>query len=343
MRIESSHIALNSHGSRRVEESRRESLRVWVGDRRPGEPAPLPQAAGPKAGVAQPPAAGAAQPIEPQLTPQDRMKMLILKAMIKQLTGKDIELTPLQLHDPSTVSVEITQPQPATAGAPERAGWGIEYDSRETYNESERMLFSAEGIVTTDDGRRLPVSITLAMSRDFMVERNLTIREGDAKKVDPLVINFDGRGVRLEDSRFGFDLNNDGAEERIAFVGEGSAFLALDKNGDGSINNGGELFGPSSGNGFSELKAYDDDGNGWIDSGDPVFEKLRLWLGAPAGEPALIPLAEKRVGALYLGSVGAGFGLKTADNRELGEAKSAGIYLDDKGAPGIVQQIDLTV
>ena len=65
-----------------------------------------------------------------------------------------------------------------------------------------------------------------------------------------MVINFQGTGAELSDLRFTFDMDTDGMSEDNAFVGPGSGFLILDKNGDGVINDGRELFGPQSGDGF---------------------------------------------------------------------------------------------
>ena len=72
------------------------------------------------------------------------------------------------------------------------------------------------------------------MSREFYSEQNMQVRAGDALK-DPLVINFSGTAAQLGQRDFYFDIDADGSKDQIAFVGEGSGLLALDKNEDGSI------------------------------------------------------------------------------------------------------------
>ncbi|HNW93323.1 MAG TPA: hypothetical protein PKM88_10485 [bacterium] len=98
---------------------------------------------------------------------------------------------------------------------------------------------------------------------------------------DPLVIDLDGDGVELtdEDSGAVFDLTGDGTAEQAGTITGDDAFLTLDRNGNGSIDGGKELFGDQHGaaNGFDELKKFDDNGDGRIDAQDAVFAQLQLW------------------------------------------------------------------
>lgn len=210
-------------------------------------------------------------------------------------------------------------------------------------NESESTTFASKGIVQTADGRNIDFNVEVSMSRAFM-SRIDTLEVQDYIKTDPLVINLDTNIGSVSDQKFFFDLDSDGEEENISFAGNGSGFLALDKNGDGKINDGSELFGTSSGDGFRDLAAYDEDGNGWIDENDSVFSKLKVWTKDENGNDYLIDLKKADVGAIYLSNADTQFSLKDDDNHLNGEIKKTGIYLKEStGAVGTLNHIDLVV
>ena len=197
-------------------------------------------------------------------------RLSLIRSLIEMLTGRSIEIfdaTDLQAPPADVPTPGTSTVQPAGEGGP--VGWGMAYDRHESYTEIEQTSFSASGQVRTADGREITFDLQLSMARAYHEESDIRLRLGDAaRKTDPLVLNFSGTAAQLTDQRFAFDLNADGRTEQINFVAPGSGFLVFDRNRDGKVNDGRELFGPSTNDGFQELAALDDDRNSWIDEKD---------------------------------------------------------------------------
>ena len=113
---------------------------------------------------------------------------------------------------------------------------------------------------------------------------------GRAPDCSPIIIDLTGDGFFLTSAANGvkFDIANTGVPIQIAWTANANnAFLVLDRNGNGVINSGAELFGnftpqPASPhpNGFLALAQYDSNGDGVIDAKDPIYSQLRLWVDA---------------------------------------------------------------
>ena len=208
------------------------------------------------------------------------------------------------------------------------------------YAESEETSFESKGVVQCADGRTIEFGVSFSMSRSFSaIYEEVAAR--DYFFTDPLVINLDTDITGVSDQKFLFDLDGDGEQENISFAGKGSGFLALDKNDDGIINDGTELFGTKSGNGFKDLAEYDSDGNGWIDEADDIYNRLKIWVKNDDGSDSLINLKEADVGAIFLGNVSTGFSFNDAENKTNAMLRNSGMFLRESGGAGIMAHVDL--
>ena len=212
---------------------------------------------------------------------------------------------------------------------------------RETvYMESENTSFSTTGTVKTADGRELSFHLDVSMSRNFVQYTKETV-QNVGNFIDPLVINLNGNIAEVSDQKFYFDLDADGEEEAISRLCEDSGYLALDLNQDGKINDGSELFGTKSGDGFEDLAAFDEDGNGWIDENDDIWNKLKIWVQDEQGNSKLYSLAEQGVGAICLQNVSTEFGQRDSSGEVSAAIRNTGIFLYENGIAGTVQHLDL--
>ncbi|MDP3539873.1 MAG: VCBS repeat-containing protein [Azonexus sp.] len=352
MKIASANLQMaSSHASQQRREVS-ESLKMWVGQQRPNFAGEARNSRPPMAdNVTLSEAGKSAQSAESMKDAQDAAvdgdpKLFLIRSMLAFFLGHDVQVFDARELEAQTsaAGTEAIPANPNSPPSPPRpAGFGIEYDRHESYTETEQTSFAASGIVKTADGREISFSLELSMSRSYHEESNVSLRLGDAaRKTDPLVLNFSGTAAQLSDQRFAFDLNSDGTQEQINFVAPGSGFLVFDRNADGKVNNGSELFGPSTNNGFAELAILDGDKNGWIDENDAAFDKLQVWTRDSSGKDQLQSLKVSGVGAIALSSVSTPFDLKTNANELLGQIRSSGIFLQEDGEAGTIQQIDLT-
>lgn len=206
--------------------------------------------------------------------------------------------------------------------------------------EYEETSFSVEGSVVTADGTTHEFNLNCVMSRAFLdyYEESVSI----PSFCDPLVINLDSNMATVCDQTIMFDLDCDGQLDEISQLNSSSGFIALDLNEDGIINDGSELFGTQSGDGFLDLSRYDSDNNGWIDEADDVWDKLKICVMNSDGTQSLYKLSEKDVGAICLKNADTNFHLKDlATNRTNAAIRRTGIFLYENGNVGTIQHLDL--
>ena len=152
----------------------------------------------------------------------------------------------------------------------------------DTVKEEDEKFKVTANIVDKSDGLKASV----------IKNGNGTIIDDDPEDVDPIIIDLNKNGItstKLNNTIY-FDHDNNNFKEASSWIDKGDAFLALDKNNNGLIDNGNELFGNhtisntrfkytnnKATNGYEALKTYDLNGDNVIDSKDEIYDKLVLW------------------------------------------------------------------
>ena len=152
-----------------------------------------------------------------------------------------------------------------------------------------------------------------AVAKQNIAEAEKSANNAERAKVDPLILDINGDGFNIETKKYGahFDLNCNGFAERINWTRQ-DAILALDKNGNGKIDDGSEVFGDfhlladgtKAKNGFEALAQYDTNGDGVIDENDEIFNQLKLWVDSDgdglSGSGELKSLKDMHIKAINL-------------------------------------------
>jgi hypothetical protein len=188
--------------------------------------------------------------------------------------------------------------------------------------------------VTVAERESVSVAAAFEMVRTSVTSITASIREGAAAR-DPLALSFTTAAPSLATGTHQVDVDNDGTAEAVAAIAPGTAYLVRDRNGNGIVDDGSELFGPATQDGFGELAALDADGSGWVDEGDAAFAQLSLWNGQEGA--ALTSLAEAGVGALATRNIATRY----AYGANTGRLAASSIFLYEDGRAGLSGELEL--
>lgn len=175
-------------------------------------------------------------------------------------------------------------------------GWifelaGIDLNELRNYQGQLNMMQSRTSTLFAEVDKIAGIDINVNYEiSDYEIELNKQkIEEAESsKKYDPLVIDLNKNGkysVNTENGVY-FDYSGDGFAEKTAWIEEGDGMLVFDRNNNGVIDDGSELFGDKTimnngtyaANGFQALSELDTNKDGRIDSSDELFSELKVWI-----------------------------------------------------------------
>jgi Ca2+-binding RTX toxin-like protein len=164
------------------------------------------------------------------------------------------------------------------SGSDTAAFAGLQNDYQLTTTGGSLSITDLQPTVSGDDGTDQLIGVETAQFSDQSVSL-----------AAPVILDLDGNGVTLVDraqSATSFDWNGDGITDHTGWIGQGDAFLALDRNHDGRIDSAAELSfandKPGAKSDLDGLSAFDSNGDGKLSADDSAFGDFRVWQDADA-------------------------------------------------------------
>lgn len=270
---------------------------------------------------------------------KNEISKIILEMILVQFLGIDPKKAYEQTHNECTLDNENRD----ETAKKTLIQTDYKYERVIEYTQKESIDFSTKATIQTKD-KNIDLDLNLSYTKDFYEKHEKRIEFSEVNLIDPLIIQYDKNVTAFDfferELSFTFDIDANGEEDNLAQLKEGNGFLALDKNSNGIVDDGNELFGPSTNNGFEELREYDNDKNGWIDESDSIFKDLKIWTKNQDGEEKLFALGDSEIGAIYLNDTQTQMDISRKVNDPLAHLKSTSFFLREDGTAGILSSLD---
>lgn len=267
----------------------------------------------------------------------------IAKMMLEIILIRFLGIDPKKAKEKANQQCQFNPP--SNNEAPKKTVIKTDYDYSRVieYTKKDSVDYSAKATIKTED-KDINIDLNIAYSKEFYEKNEERIKFSEIKYIDPIVIQYSKESSSLDflddELTFTFDLDSNGQEEEISKLKEGNGFLAIDKNNNGIIDDGSELFGPNTNDGFEELREYDSDNNGWIDENDSVFKDLRVWTKDSNGKDKLFALGDSEIGAIYLKDSSTDIDINKSVKDPLAHLKTTSFFVREDGTAGLISSFD---
>jgi len=266
-----------------------------------------------------------------EINDEERFKLMQANSSVDDITGqRPINSGDIPSQDPTTVAF---------------SGQVYASDSElkiiDTVMSSQMMNFSTSGVYNINN------QIFSSTFEFQLSEQRISIEESTMslqQLKDPLLIQFGPRSLgQLNGQSSEIDINSDNIPDNLPMFEGDVGYLVFDKNNNGKADGGNELFGPQSGNGFTDLSALDTNNNGFIDREDDDFSQLKLWQIDESGNEVWRSLSDTDIQAISLNSTTTPFNFYDKDDQLQARLTQSSIALTSKGTSYGVHQVDVKI
>ncbi len=193
------------------------------------------------------------------------------------------------------------------------------------------------------DKQEISIEYQLDLSSNYT--RINSFKSSAAALKDPLIIQFGNQSLGNIKEKVQFDVNNDSQMNSLPVFSGDVGYLVFDKNNNQKVDNGSELFGPNTGNGFAELATLDSNNNGFFDPQDQNFQQVFIWQPSTKSreDNNLISLSQAGITAIYLTPINTPFNFRDNNGEVSAQLRQSSFAIkENKQALG-VHQLDLQI
>jgi len=157
---------------------------------------------------------------------------------------------------------------------------------------------------------------------------------------DPLIVQFGDQSIGEISGQESFDINQDNNMDNLPFFSGDVGYLVYDKNANNKADNGSELFGPTSGNGFNELAQLDENNNGFLDKEDSAYQQLYLW---QPDKNTWLSLADAGIEAISTQAIATPYTFYDKNDEVQAQLRNSSFAISESGRGLGVHQVDVRI
>jgi len=206
----------------------------------------------------------------------------------------------------------------------------------------QHLNYQVQGVFNVND-QELSLDYNFALSSEQVSYSKIEVSAAALK--DPIIVQFGSQGLGNIKGQQDFAINQDNTLDSLPIFSGDVGYLVYDKNNNQQADNGNELFGPTTGQGFTELAQLDSNNNGFIDPDDQQFEQLYLW--QPNGDidqiEQLLSLAEAKIQAISLSAISTPFDFYDQQGEIQAQLRLSSFAISESGNGRGVHQIDVRI
>ena len=189
--------------------------------------------------------------------------------------------------------------------------------------------------------------LSLNYNLSLSSERNSysKIETSAAALKDPLLVQFGAQGLGKIKGQKSFAINQDNILDNLPIFSGDVGYLVYDKNNNQQADDGSELFGPKTGQGFVELAQLDSNKNGFIDTEDEQFEQLYLWQPSDDNSPTeqWLSLKDAKIQAISLSAISTPFDFFDQQGEIQAQLRQSSFAISESGLGRGVHQVDVRI